>query len=268
MLSSRGLRAAAGQVAVAIAGLVLGAAIAGAVRGMTLSRSRVSEPDRAAAVAPATVAESPEGAPERAARLPEEILERAAERAPFSPERQASSPYLLPEERVVPEPVRIERPEPPPAPAFRVLGTITGGDGGIAVIEAPGEPPRMVTMGDEILGFRLSRIEQGRVVLGDEQGRSVSVAVPDVAPRTAAVEPEAPRGRQNQNANRNANGGRGGAAGGNAFADAVNAAMARMREQSGGDVRMEMRGDRVILTGADGTRREITIGRNGGGGGR
>jgi hypothetical protein len=260
MLRPRDLGVAAGRFAVAVSGLLLGAAVASAVRTVTLPRSDAPDSE------PTAEATQPEAsAPsQRSGGLSDDVLDRAAERAPFSSDRQAASPYLLPEERIVPEPVRIDRPEPPPAPAFRVLGTVAGADGGIAVIEAPGEPPRVVTMGDEILGYRLSRIEQGRVVLGDGEGRSLSVAVPDQAPRTASATPNnTGRGGRNQNAAQAAR--TRAAVGGpaNPAADVVNQAIARLREQSGGgDVRMEMRGDRVILTGADGSTREITIGGN------
>jgi hypothetical protein len=248
-------------MAVAIAGLLLGAAVASALRSATLPR-----PDRRGAEQEAPAAEesrAPAVQPaERAGSVSDEVIQHAAERAPFSADRQSSRPYQLPEERVVPEPIRVDRPEPPPAPAFRVLGTIADANGGIAVIEAPGELPRVVTVGDEILGFRLSRIEAGRVVLGDGEGRSLSVAVPEVAPRTAAAAPgHTGRGQQNRNAGftpraREVIGGPS-----NPAADAVNEAIARLRQQSGGgDVRMEMRGDRVILTGADGSTREIPIG--------
>jgi hypothetical protein len=264
MLRPRDLGVAAGRLAVAVSGLLLGAAVASAVRTATLPRPSAPDSDRSEA---ATQPEASSPQSQRSAGVSDDVLDRAAESAPFSSDRQAATPYLLPEERIVPEPVRIDRPEPPPAPAFRVLGTVAGADGGIAVIEAPGEPPRVVTTGDEILGYRLSRIEQGRVVLGDAEGRSLSVAVPDQAPRTASAANNTGRGGRNQNAAQPARTRAvlGGPA--NPAADVVNQAIARLRQQSGGDVRMEMRGDRVILTGADGTTREITIGGNGGQGG-
>jgi hypothetical protein len=266
MFRPRDLRIAAARLAVAVSGLLFGAAVASALRSATLPRPSAADPDPAGQVAaPATPeARAPEARGSSA--VSDDVLERAAERAPFSPDRQTSGRYLLPEERVVPEPVRIDRPEPPPAPAFRVLGTIAGVDGGIAVVEAPGELPRMVTMGEEILGYRLSRIEQGRVVFGDGEGRSLSVAVPEVAPRTASNASERRRGQEDQVPGFFTPRARAVVGGpGNAAADVVNEAMARLRQQSGGgDVRMEMRGDRVILTGADGSTREIDISGNGG----
>jgi hypothetical protein len=258
-----------GTSVLAVSAIAFGVAVAGALIASPGApsdpESASGEPTRGAPPAIAGGAADPASA-QRVEDAPspvsEEVLGLAVEKAPFDPQRQVSGPYLLPEERVQPRPVEIARPEPPPAPAFRVLGTVADAAGGIAVIEAPGEPPRVLTMGEEILGYRLTSIEGGRVVLWDGQGRNVSVAVPEVAPRTAAVEARTPRGEQNQNRSGQASGG-GRGRGNAAAADVVNEAMRRMREEFGGDVRMEMRGDRVILTAPDGTRREISIGEGG-----
>ena len=267
-----------GAMVLGVAALAFGAAVAGAlIAGPPEAPAAVVASDgsgSAAGETPATQGELPVSpdlvpgdalTPVASARaVSDDVLRMAVEKAPFDPGRRVSEPYLLPEERPQPRPARVERPEAPPPP-FRVLGTVADSRGGVAVIEAPGEPPRVLALGEEILGYRLSSIQDGRVVLGTDGGRNVSVAVPEVAPR-AATESRVTRETQtgNQRSGRGAAAGGRGAAGGAAAAELVNEAMRRLREETGGDVRMEMRGDRVILTAPDGTRREIQIGGGGG----
>jgi hypothetical protein len=112
----------------------------------------------------------------------------AAERAPFDPNRRAPrGRYRLPEEFVVEEPPP-PPPPPPPAPEFRVLGTIGGPGGGVAVIEVDGEPPRVVSVGDDVMGYSLASIGNRRVTVSKD-GRSVSVAMIDAAPTAMAATP-------------------------------------------------------------------------------
>jgi hypothetical protein len=250
-----------GAAALAGAGLILAAALASAAAGAAGRSSGAQGADLimnrdvpgAPGGAPAPVAATPPEVVERGGAVPDQVLRMAAGRAPFDPSRQASMPYLFPDERI-PVGAAPDPPEPPRAPPFREHGTVAAAGGGIAVIEAPGEAPRVLAMGQEILGDRVAAVEGGWVELRDGQGRNVNVAVPEVDPRIAAS-PTRGRAAEEQERNRVYTESRGAAA-----AQAVNEAMRRMREQSGGDVRMEMRGDRVILTAPDGTRREITLG--------
>jgi hypothetical protein len=266
----------AGAAVLAVAGAALAAAVAGALIADEPAARAAAAPAPGAVphpvqdvprpgdtqAAPDVVSGAQVDAQAAARSVSDDVLRMAVEKAPFDPERRVTDPYLLPEERPQPRPARVEREAPPPAPAFRVLGTVAAGRGGVAVIEVPGEPPRVVALGEEILGYRVSSIQEGRVVLGGDGGRSISVAVPDVAPR-AAADVRVTRDTQNGNQRGGGGGGGRGGAAGAAAADLVNQAMRRLREETGGDVRMEMRGDRVILTAPDGTRREIQIGGDG-----
>jgi hypothetical protein len=196
-----------------------------------------------------------------------EVLNLAVERAPFDPDRRAPDQrYLMPGERVVRAPMREERPEPPPAPDFRVLGTIAGPNGGVAVIAVEDEPPRVVAMGAEISGYRVASIDGGRVVMSG-QGRNLALEVPDALPTgVAAVEERNQRGGNNNqrgNANNNNN---------NRTQNQqreVERAQAQVRErmeqlmqqirETGGAARFEMNGDRAFIVGPNGVRREVQI---------
>ena len=191
-------------------------ALATALSGALLSSPPAAAPASASALsahpaadpspapAPAEEAPNPSVAKAAMALLAEDVVGEAAEKAPFDPDRRApSGRYRLPEEFVVEEPPP-PPPPPPPAPEFRVLGIIGGAGGGVAVIEVDGEPPRVVSLGEDVLGYNLASIGNRRVVVSKD-GRNVSVAMSDPMPTTMATAPANGRG-QAQRGGRNGQG--------------------------------------------------------------
>jgi hypothetical protein len=190
------------DVRVLLGGAVLTGAVATLATALSgaLTRSPAGEPalvataDAAVPAEPATSLEPSNPAAMVAQPLPLDVR-GAAERAPFDPNRRAPRDrYRLPEEFVVEEPPP-PPPPPPPAPEFRVLGTIGGPGGGVAVIEVDGEPPRVVSVGDDVMGYSLASIGNRRVTVSKD-GRNVSVAMTEAAPTTMAATPANNRGQQ------------------------------------------------------------------------
>ena len=113
-------------------------------------------------------------------------LELAAELAPFAPDRtRPAGRYQLPDERRPPTAVEPPSP-PPPAPGFRVLGTVVAFDGGVAVIQVDDQPPRVLSLGEENSGYSVSAIQRRNIVLSGPAG-DVSFAVADVPMRRTAA---------------------------------------------------------------------------------
>jgi hypothetical protein len=238
--------------------------------GAAVTRATLRTP---VVAAPAPEAATVEDAPLASARtaaepLASEVLSLAIERAPFDPDRRPSGQrYLMPGERVVRAPVREERPEPPPAPDFRVLGTVAGPNGGVAVIAVEDEPPRVVSMGSEISGYRVASIDGGRVVMSG-QGRNLALEVPDALPTgvAAVVERNERGGNNNQrgngnNNNRAQNQQREVERAQNQVRERMEQLMQQIRE-SGGEARFQMEGDRAVIFGPNGQRREIQLPNN------
>jgi hypothetical protein len=88
-------------------------------------------------------------------------LDSAIARDPFRSDRRAPA-----------EPYRIggggrgtgARRELKPVPPFRLLGTVAGA-GAFAIISLPGLPPQNLSVGQEVEGFRLTRVEPGAATL-------------------------------------------------------------------------------------------------------
>jgi hypothetical protein len=255
-------------------GVVLGVgALAGTalLLGASLTRALRTPPVAAPAPEVATAEAAPESnAPAAvlpASSLPNDVLSLAVARAPFDPDRRAPEQrYLMPGERVVRAPQREERPEPPPAPDFRVLGTVAGVNGGVAVIAVEEGPPRVVAMGSEILGYRVASIGGGRVVMSG-QGRSLALEVPQAAPTGANAASVATdeRGNNNQQGNSNQRNQQREAERARAQERAQDQLRTRLEQlmdrirQEGGAARVEMNGGRAVIVGPDGQRREIQI---------
>jgi hypothetical protein len=115
------------------------------------------------------------------ARIPSDVLSMAVERAPFAPDRQPPAQrYLLPDQI---EPPRRERPPPerPAPPQFRVLGTVAAPAGSVAVVQLADGKTRVMTVGQEMEGYRVNAIESGAVVMSG-QGWDLTFAVADAQP--------------------------------------------------------------------------------------
>jgi hypothetical protein len=245
--------------ALALAGtaLLLGAAVTRA----TLRTPAVAAPAPEAPQAVTREGQATAGENAAAEALPSEALSLAVERAPFDPDRRAPDQrYLMPGERVAQAPVRVERPEPPPPPDFRVLGTVAGPNGGVAVIAVEDQPPRVLAMGSEISGYRVAAIDGGRVVMSG-QGRNLALEVPEALPggTAANVERNERGGNNNQRGNqRSQNQQREVERAQNQVRERLEQLTRQMRE-SGQPFQMEMNGDRAIITGPNGLRREIQL---------
>jgi hypothetical protein len=175
--------------------------------------------------------------------LPAEILRLAVDRAPFAPDR-APPPvrYRMPGDPVpqAPRPA----PELPPAPDFRLLATISSPDGGVAVVQVGDEDPRVVELGDQVMGFRVAAIEGGGAVMSGP-GRDVSLMVQEPSPMGLA-ERESPGDRRMQQAQ---------------VIEALERRAVQLQQQIQNQTRgrVEVRGEQVIITGPDGQQRMIQI---------
>ena len=133
--------------------------------------------------------------------------------------------------------------ELPPVPALRVLGTIAGAEGGIAVIQAEGESPQVVAVGEVIGGYRVASVEEKSVVVSLRDWQ-ISLALEE---GTAATMQQAGqntrRGRQGDEETR----------------QQLEAFVRSFQERLGGGVQVVVEGGRAYLIGADGQRREVQI---------
>jgi hypothetical protein len=192
-----GLFAAGALLALGV--LVFGASIA---RAVNVDMPAVPAADDA----PAALPVGGEGAggdaaePPADAALPYEALMLAADHDPFRADRQrAPQRYLLPGESL-PEP-EPPPPGPPPPPPFRLVGTAVTPGGGLAMLQLENTPPRMVAMGESLLGYTVARVSDEGAVLEGPQGQRLSLliarAVPPGADARAAASGRAPgRGAQ------------------------------------------------------------------------
>jgi hypothetical protein len=193
-----------------------------------------------------------------AGALSPQLLVLAAEKAPFDPERQApAGRYLFPEERVVEAPP----PEPPrpPDPPFRVVGAVSAGGQSVAVVEAQGQAPKVLRVGEELLGFRVKSVE-GNVVVVSGQGWDLTLPVEALQPvrlgantRRVEVSRENDRdegSREEERARERAL---------EAVRERLEGLSRQMQQSGQGPVRVEMQGDRAIIVGPNGVRREIQL---------
>lgn len=191
------------DIGVVLAGIALFAAVAALGAAATRAAMGVGVPlppmSQSAEAAPSAAADAPASASEEAdaatpsvppstgvapsqdARLQAEVLSMAVKRAPFDPDRRAPTRrYLLPDQI---EPPRREQPPPqrPAPPQFRILGTVVAPAGSVAVVQLADGKKRVMTVGQEMEGYRVSAIEQGAVVMSG-QGWDLTFAVADAQP--------------------------------------------------------------------------------------
>lgn len=240
-----------GAMALAAAGIVFGAAVTSATIGSAGAPADAAEPaPTQTPEGPAAEAQQPAGG----GAIANEVIRLAAERAPFEPDRRPpDGRYLLPDERRVEEPRREEpEREPPPMPPFRVLGTIGGPDGGVVVIEAEGDEPKVYATGDRLLGYQVKSV-QGDAVVVSSEGWDMTLAVESAASSFGRDDDDdRRRGRDEEREQERME---------RAMEQArerVNQIMQQMREQ-GGPVRIEMQGDRAVIVGPNGARREVEL---------
>jgi hypothetical protein len=180
----------------------------------------------------------------------------AAGKAPFDPERQApAGRYLFPEERIPPAPP--PEPQQPPTPPFRVVGLVASANGGVAVLHPEGQAPKVLSVGEQIMGYRVSSVEDDVVVVST-QGWDLSLPVEQLQPvrvgsgsRNRANQREGnDRGREEERARERAM---------EAVRERLEDISRQMQEAGRGPVRMEVEGNRAIITGPNGERREIRL---------
>lgn len=181
-----------GIAAAAAAAVFLGSAL---VRAVTVAPPPEAAPDDIAAL-DAGVANAPEpardaGPPTREVEAAEDAaseppitqppelaltmdaLRLAVDADPFQPERRRHPDrYLLPGERLSDEPA----PEPPPLPPFRIVGTAVSPAGNLALIQVEDLPPRVLGVGESLLGYVLERVDGEFATMTGPQ-RSVTLPV-------------------------------------------------------------------------------------------
>ena len=236
-----------GAVALAAAGIVFGAAV---------TRATIWAPggNVADAAEPTATEGAAEAQPAPGGAIAGEVIQLAAERAPFEPDRRPPRErYLLPDERVVDEPREEPDREPPPVPPFRVLGTIGGPDGGVVVIEAEGDSPKVYATGDRLLGYQVKSV-QGDAVVVSTQGWDMTLAVESA--ESSGGRGDDDRRRNSRDEERDAERQERAI---EQVRERVNQITQQMREQGGGPVRIEMQGDRAVIVGPNGVRREVEL---------
>jgi hypothetical protein len=176
----------------AAAVLVFGASLARALGGPDVQPPPADTPGTPSHV-PAV-----EAAPDGEA-LPVSALLLAVDHDPFRPERQrAPERYLLPGETLP------EAPPPPPAPPapppFRLVGTVVTPEGGLAMLQLENSTPRMLAMGESMLGYTVTRVTSEGAVLEGQGGQVLSLLLARavaVAGPPAAGARGGPQGRGN-----------------------------------------------------------------------
>lgn len=140
--------------------------------------------------------------------LPEEFR-AAVNGAPFHPDRQApSSRYRLPDDPVPPAPaLPSPPPELPPAPGFKLLGTIAGGsvnEGAVVLLSVDDGPPQVLSLGDSYMGYTVAQVVGDRAMLsGQDRNLSLTVQGPaaTVASNTNRTRNTGPVNTSNQGRN-------------------------------------------------------------------
>jgi hypothetical protein len=129
--------------------------------------------------APPALAGSPEVDAAEARALTLDALTLAVDNDPFQPDRRRpAEPYRMPGEDVGdPE----APPPPPPPPPFTLLGTAEMGAGGIAVMRVEESLPRVMTVGESLMGYRLDAVKGDAATLSG-QGQTVTLTVAQASP--------------------------------------------------------------------------------------
>ena len=172
----------------AAAALAAGVLLFAAALTRALTLEPVAPSAREAVTTPAV--EPPPDAPPLPPRVPSETklapedVALAVDNDPFLPDRSRPVPYRLPGEDLPAEPAA---PELPPAPEFEVVGTIVDGDSGLAVIRLPDASPRVLGIGETLLGYRLERVgATGATLVGS--GRTLELAIAAASPTPSSRE--------------------------------------------------------------------------------
>jgi hypothetical protein len=110
--------------------------------------------------------------------LTADALQLAVENDPFSPERTAPAErYRLPGD-VEPEPPA-PPPPPPPPPPFQLTGTVITENASMALIAVGDVPPRMMSLGESLMGYRLTSVgAESAVMSNDENNINLRVPAP------------------------------------------------------------------------------------------
>jgi hypothetical protein len=106
----------------------------------------------------------------------------AVDHDPFQPDRRRPEPFRLPGEDVPSVPMALEA---PPPPDFRVVGTVVAGDAGLAVIEVADSAPRVMGVGESLLGYRLESVGATSATMVGRD-RTLQLALGASAPRAAS----------------------------------------------------------------------------------
>jgi len=224
-------RKMAGALALAGGVLVLGTALAQALRPETAPL-----PEAPPEVLPAVdLAEQgthpvPAASPSPAtSSISDEIVREAANQAPFDPERRPPTQrYRL------------------PVPPLRVLGTIAGPGGGIAVLQEAGEPPRVVSVGQTIGEYLLVAVREEAVTVNLREWELELTL--EEGNMEVVAESEGRSGRSNRRETSSQERQR------------LLESLARTwQERLGSGFRVQIDGGRAYIIGADGTRREVQV---------
>jgi len=155
------------------------------VFGVTLARAITAEPEpraesppqvRASTDDPEPVTPAPRVPSER--RLDRDAIRLAVDNDPFQPDRRRAEAYVMPGENIEVE----APPPPPPPPPFRLLGTAQSDSGGFAVMQVEDAPPKVLGLGESMMGYRLEEID-GVMATLTGQGRTLTITVADAAPQ-------------------------------------------------------------------------------------
>lgn len=186
-----------------------------AARHDSTARAESEPPDSAGAAsesgpvptgAPATRMQPPQSPAERTAAVGVRgaTITVAAQRQtvqhdPFQPDRSPPPPYRMPGELVAAAPT--EAPARPAPPAFKLLGTVSWEDHGLALLQVEEETPQPLLVGERLRGYRLESVGADHATLvGDGQTLQLAVADPSPQPAQSARDNNRSRARTQFNA--------------------------------------------------------------------
>jgi hypothetical protein len=115
--------------------------------------------------------------------------------------------------------------------------------GGIAVIQAEGESPRVVALGQMIGAYRLASVKEESVVVST-RGWDISLALEEGKASAVAQSDERPGPGNRQGAMRNQN---------------LQQQIEALRARLGSDAQIQVEGGRVFIVRPDGTRQEVQL---------
>jgi len=216
------------------------------VLGVALARAVLVDPVPPPEAGPAVDLEE-QGAQEVMASEPSpppalsrQAISRAAGAAPFDPERQPPAQrYRLPGEPMVEASESSDPDEGPPVPQLRLLGTIAGPGGGIAVIQEGGERPRVLAIGQMIAGYQVAAVQE-EVVTMSSGGWEISLTLEEGGTAVAVNQNRSNRREMSRQ-------------------DLETFVQAMQQRFAGAGFQIQTEGNRVYLVRPDGTRQEIQL---------